>query len=140
MPRSIDLSKATKLSEAAFPCESNPQWIITTLQTISRDHRNLQQISLNASHALRAVNSDRFVPADPARAIGEAAYQEWLELDRSIVRLWESHSIRLKAEHDASTFGGEMVAKDEARKCLECLLPEVTDRGIVDLVKRKSQW
>ena len=140
LPRSIDLSKATKLREVAFPCESSPQWVTKTLQTVSRDHRKLQQISLDATHALRAVNSDRFIPADPTRAIGEAAYQEWLELDRSIARLWESHSIRLKAEHDAATFGNEMEVKDEARKCLECLLPEVTDRGIVDLVKRKSQW
>ena len=88
----------------------------------------------------RVVNSHRFVPADLTGAIGEAAYQEWLDLDRSIARLWESHSIRLKAEYyDSSTFGDGMVAKDKARKCLECLLPEVTNRGIVDLARRELQ-
>ena len=48
----------------------------------------------------------------------------WLELDRFLTQLHESHSICLEVFH-----WDERAVKS----CVECLLPEVVTRGIVDL-------
>ena len=75
-------------------------------------------------------------PANFGRAIGDPIYREWLELDHLLVQLWESHSIRPKVTYIALSYMHE----GRARSCMESLLPEVTTRGIVDLVERKSRW
>ena len=67
-------------------------------------------------------------PAVFRKAIGEATYQEWLELDRLLTQLWESHSSRLKILYIAPSW----VDGQHARSCIESLFPEVTTRGIVD--------
>ena len=60
---------------------------------------------------------------------GETAYQGWLELDRLLVQLCESHSIRLKVLYipriniDGRKKGSRM----------KTLLPEVGTRGLADL-------
>ena len=64
------------------------------------------------------------------RMIGEAAYQEWLELDRLLTHLWESHSYQSKVLYDVPIW----VNGQSARSCIESLFPEVTTRGIVDFV------
>ena len=71
---------------------------------------------------------DHTNPADITRAIGEAAYMQWLEFDRFLARLWESHSIHLKILCYKRQDGTDC-------RCVNGLLPEVTRRGVADLVK-----
>ena len=120
MPRPIDLSKATELKEMALPCKSHPQWIVTTLQTITNDHKHFRQITLDN------LDLDRFDPAD-------STPREWSELDRSLFRLWTSHSIQIEVTYDGT------MPKDKVRMCLESLLPEFTRGGEVEPISRESQ-
>ena len=62
--------------------------------------------------------------ANVRQAIGEANFEQWLNLDRLLVQFWESRSIRPKV----------VCAKlREGRDWAGCLLPEITGRGIIDL-------
>ena len=120
MPRPIDLSKATELKQVALPCELHPQWIATTLQTITNDHKHLRRITLDN------LDLDRFDPAD-------STPREWSELDRSLFQLWTSHSIQIEVTYDGT------MPKDMVRMCLESLLPEFTRGGEVEPISRESQ-
>lgn len=117
-----------------FPCDSNPKWIITTLRTITHDHKSLKWVSLKPPNTHRFLDPDPVPRTDLIHVIGETAYQEWLELDRTLTQLWESHSIRLKILHN-----GRILRFNDYVKCAEILLPEVTNVGIVDLIRQKEQ-
>jgi len=133
----IDLSKATKLKDAVFTCGLNPQWVVMALRTVTPDHINLQQISLDASHTtLRLRNFNRVDPANIGDAIGETVYSEWLELDHLLVQLWESHLIHLKVLYNSPKWAD----RKRARSFVESLLPEVTTRGAVDLIGQRFRW
>jgi hypothetical protein len=122
-PASIDLSKATKLRDAAFHLNWwSVQWIITALQTITPKHRDLQQVTVVMSHYLTRLN----VGVDVGRAVGETNIGQWLDLDRLLVRLWESRSIHPKVM---------CTAEQHMRGFVGCLLPEGIKRGIVDLAE-----
>jgi hypothetical protein len=121
---SIDLSKATKLKDMVFRLISwSVQWVITPLQTIVPEHRDLRQITIDVSYystRLRAGASVR-------RAIGETNCGQWSDLDCLLVQLSESRSIRPKV---VCTAGRQM------RHCVRRLLPELTKGGIIDLIQR----
>lgn len=73
-------------------------------------------------------------PPDPGYTgnnIGQATYLEWLELDRILVQLRESHSIHLKVLLWAD--------EQKAKSWMECLLPEVMAGGTVCLEKLNRQ-
>ena len=116
----VDLSKATGLRSVVFLRSSDPQWIATTLRTITCNHRNFQQLSI---HAQRTLDSEDLVAIKDD--IGEDGYIGWLELDHFLAQLHELHSTRLKL-----LFRGD---EQRARSCAELLLPEVMAGGIVDL-------
>jgi hypothetical protein len=78
------------------------------------------------SHPIVHKFSGAGIDADVREEVGEAGYGEWLDLDRLLVQLWESRRIRLMA---AFTKGQDM------RSSIECLLPEITKRGMIDLVE-----
>lgn len=63
-------------------------------------------------------------------ALGENLYTEWLGLDRLLARLKESHSICLKVLYEVPS----SMDRERARGYMECLFPEVTKRGIVEVV------
>ena len=126
----IDLSKAKNLKEVTFPCKLGLEWITATLQTITRDHKTFQRISLNTFHTLYFS-----IPVDPS-GISD---RKWLELDRTLCRLLEAHSIRLGVLRDAPMFHEEIEAENRARSSLASLLPLVTGRGIVDLIRLDSR-
>jgi hypothetical protein len=91
------------------------------LQTITPKHQHLRQISIPMAYYRSAVAG----PGPNVRqTIGEANFEQWLNLDRLLVQLWESHSIRPKvvctAGHDVEDFIGS-------------LLPEIMRRGVVDV-------
>ena len=127
----INLVKATKLKDAAFMCRTDPRWILTTLQTITPNHK-LQQVSLGMTSGVSLGHTD---PAGIRHAIGESAFQEWLELDRLLVQLSESHSIHVKAFY----FGYPGAAGRGERGRMNILLPEVMARGIASFVGRYVQ-
>jgi hypothetical protein len=118
---SINLSKATRLTDVAFRFLLNPQWVTTTLRTVTPDHRGLRQISLDFSIGAR------FQYANPGGA-EEAVRTQWSELDHLLTQLWESHSIRPKVLYN--------IPPQRARIRVGALLPETMTRGIVDLVER----
>ena len=128
MGLSIDLSRATRLKVVQFDCrDMSTQWIAMTLQTLTPKHRDFQRISFHIPyhHTVSAACTDI------RKIVGETAYEQWLDLDRLLVRFWESHSIRPKIAYPYRS--------EEGRKggmyFVSRLLPEITKRGAVDLVK-----
>ena len=123
----IDLSKVTKLKDAAFgPGLWDVEWITMTLQTIAPAHRDLRQISIYIPY--RSDDLGRHF----TQTIEEAILRQWLALDRLLVQLWESHSIRPRVAHLKSE---EEEENEWMRECIEGLLPEMTGRGIIELAE-----
>ena len=127
----IDLSKATQLKDVKFRWECHPRWAVEALRTVTHDNRNLQQLSLEAGEECHGPRVGGNNPGDPFGHIGESSYQEWLELDSVLVQLWESHSIRPEVEYNVPRWTDE-----GAGRRMQKLLPEVTARGIVDLIEQ----
>ena len=125
----VDLTKATKLRKVVFrPNSWSVEWITTALQTITAEHWDLREISIRMCYPIVHKFSGAGIDADVREAVGEAGYGEWLELDRLLIQLWESRPSRLMIvfteERDMGSSTG-------------CLLPEITKRGIIDLVEWK---
>ena len=115
----LDLSRLTRLKEVV--CVSGPsvQWITTTLQTAGST--NLQQIIIRSSTTTEA-------------SIAELVYREWEDLDRVLLQLWTSRSIRPKIGYQGRKGGCDL------RELVLKLLPELTSRGVVDLVEWSLAW
>ena len=115
----LDISKAKKLKHLTFSrsrsSRSTVQWITMTLQTV--DSKNLQSITIKPH--------DR-----PPETIEEDVYQEWQDLDRVLVQFWTSRSIRPRVVYMPRLGEGKDLGVD-----VPILLPELTRRGLVDLVK-----
>ena len=62
----------------------------------------------------------------------DEVYLEWLDLDRLLVQFWTSRSIRPRVVYEPDERGLDM--GDYAPS----LLPELTRRGLVDLIERSS--
>ena len=86
------------------------------LQTVGS--KNLRQITIH----LCTISSDY--------PIEEETRRDWQDLDLLLVRLWTSHSIRPRF-----MYGPDRTGKG-ARDYAPSLLPELTRRGVVDLVRR----
>ena len=139
----VNLSRATKLKDVAFMCPRDPRWVAMTIRTITPNHTNLRQISL--CYGDRYLYPESTNPAHFRVLVGETAYQEWLDFDRLLVQLCESHPIRLRV-----LYGGSMSTslKSMTRSCMESLFPEAAARGVADLINyddlewvwRRSDW
>jgi len=90
------------------------QWITTTLQTA--ESKNIRDITISL-----------FYPFP--ETIRGAVCQEWEDLDRVLVQFWTSYSIRPQV-----MYAGRQGVKD-LRDDVPSLLPELTRRGLVDLVE-----
>ena len=110
------------LRDATFVCASGPQWITPALRTITRNHRNFQQVSIGARKTFKSPDL-----SSVKDRIGESDHLAWLELDHFLAQLHESRSIRLKVLFREN--------EEKTRSCAEWLLPEVMAGGIVDLEK-----
>ena len=91
----------------------NVRWIIRALKTV--ESRSLQHITIHPT---------------PGDAIEEAVYQEWQDLDQLLVQFWITHSIRPRLVYKVRRFVGK-----DLRDYAAGLLPELTRRGLVDLVE-----
>ena len=85
-----------------------------TLQTV--DSKDLQSITIKP-HDL------------PPKPVEEGVYQEWRDLDRTLVQFWTSHSIRPKVMYVP------WMGQNNLGDGVPILLPELTRRGIVDVVE-----
>ena len=90
------------------------QRITVTLQTA--ESVNLEQITIYPPTAFR-------------RPIKESAYREWQGLDRLLLQFWESRSVRPQIRFRKGNDGFDW------KDLIPRLLPELTSRGIVDLVE-----
>jgi hypothetical protein len=97
------------------------EWVAMTLRTITPEHRDFEEIKIDIPY--RPILGG--VGANVRQAIGAANFGQWLDLDRLLVKLWESHSTRPKVVSTTSTCTGDFIG---------CLLPEVMRSGILDLV------
>ena len=114
-----DLSKATKLKYVTFWLNSwSVEWINAALRTITPGHRDIQQTSIHIPYYLIIVGIT-------LRTIEEPIHGEWLGLDRLLVQLWESRSVRTRVIY---------TEKRDMRDLVEHLLPETSGRGAIDLV------
>ena len=129
--RPINLSKATKLQDVVFVCALDPEWIATSLGTIPRDHQGLQQITINPSDVFYYSSPGPAGFTDIRNVIGETLRRGWLELDRVLSLLRESHRIQIRVLYNIPS----MVDQARARGYMEDLLPEVTTGGTVELVE-----
>ena len=120
-----NLDKATKLKHVALVCLLQPGWVIRTLRTVTQNHRELEWITLSVLSSWGLSNRN-----DVRGAVEETTYLAWLELDRLLAQLHESHSIRLKVLYD--------VDESRERRRMKVLLPEVMTRGIADLVEDRG--
>ena len=99
-----------------FQCaRPNVQWVIAALRTV--ESKNLEQITVRP-------DADTFV-----RTIKEPVHQQWHDLDQLLVQFWISHSIRPKVTYETGA------RRKDMRDCTQSLLPELTRRGLVDLVE-----
>lgn len=114
-----------KLRDVEFTWWLHPRWVLATLRTVTRDHRALEQITLVVHSGLGLGDHQ-----DVRLAVGETAYQEWLELDRLLAELCELHSFRLTVMYNLRRCPDG--SKEKRRMTI--LLPEVMKRGMADLV------
>ena len=113
-----------------FQCGySSSEWVTATLKTITPQHRDLQQI---------AIYPDIWDHDDGAgfeQIIYTTPGAQWLDVDRLLVQFWDSRSIRSKVMYLPVVENEKMEIKDRAGR----LLPELTKRGIIDLVEYSSE-
>ena len=122
----IDLSKATKLKDMEFGFQYlSIAWVASTLKTITSRHRDLQGVSIRGCDL-----SDSTGTGWQANAAAEEddTREQWMDLERTLVQLWESHAVRAKVEYYSKT-------REESCELMEKLLPEATKRGVVELLR-----
>jgi len=112
---SFNLSTAVKLKRLVLLCtQPGVRWVTEALQTV--ESRDLQDITLQSDHAALIHGFE------------EQVLRQWQDLDRLLVRFWTSHSIRPKVTY-------EVGAGRDMRDYAPSALPELTRRGLVDLVE-----
>lgn len=118
----LGLSKATKLKDLEFVCkEPNVKWVSAVLHTA--EVKNLRSISLVLSrHSARRTS------------VSALFHQGWVALDRLLVQLWTSYSLRPKLMYDWADRGKDLECD------VERLLLESTRGGIVDIVEDDASY
>jgi len=99
------------------------------LRTIALEHRVFRQITIYLPGAVIPPTAGINI----RQTAGEQIFGQWLELDRTLAQFWESRSIRPKTLY--------LVPPGREKDLIECmgrLLPEITERGIIDLVDQLS--
>ena len=95
-------------------------WITTALQTITSENQDLREVSIHTPNDLT------FILGTDASVYGDI-YEQWLALDRCLVELWESRSIR------PNVIGTVLVGMGYSlRDALGTMMPEMTKRGWLD--------
>ena len=133
---SINLSKSTMLKDAMFECRIDPGWITLTLNTLTRDHRNLQLVAIDTSDVLSTIHVNAN-SADPRDILGQDRFKKWLELDLLLAGLCESRSISLEIPYEADY----LMDDGDAKSWLKRLFPEVVGKGRAELIRSEpDMW
>ena len=120
----FDLSKATRLGDVIFrPGSLKIKWITSAVRIVTHKHRDLRQIWIDVGCRLTCSPSGE----DIKQTIGEGTVEQWLNLDRTLVNLWESLSIRTNVIWTRGRSNG--VVADH----IGSLLPAMTKRGMVTI-------
>ncbi|KAF9789311.1 hypothetical protein BJ322DRAFT_1208557 [Thelephora terrestris] len=121
---SIDFSEVINLKDVAFGL-AGPEdvWIAMALETITSKHTDFRKVSITIQ--INPPNID--YPDYVRKAVGERVYRQWMDLDRVLFQLWESKKIYAKVIFSAGEVG-------DGLEYVVALLPEMTKRGLVDLV------
>ena len=131
-PGPVDLSTATKLKNVVFRCGSlSSKWVVKALETITYQHRDLCEISIHLPDMLNCALNEDGVTIE--RIEEPNLGTQWLDLDRLLVQFWDSRSIRPKVVHPLTEN-----EKKEMGDWAGHLFPELTKRGIIDLVEYSS--
>ena len=109
----VDLSRLTKLKDVALWCPE-VQRITVTLQTA--ESINVEQIIIELTSTFRTP-------------LAGPAHRKWEDLDRLLLQFWTSHSIRPQIKLKNEKY------RSYSRGAVLTLFPELTGRGIVDLVE-----
>ena len=127
----LDLSKATKLKYLSFRCgQPSIQRVTMALQTVQS--KDLQKISIHPCSTFADLQLINFSPSGTSPSPVEGpVLQEWQDLDRLLVQFWNSHSIRPEITYEAGKGHNAWSVLSQT------LLPEVTRRGLFDLVENK---
>jgi len=103
------------------------------LRTITPKHRNFRRISIHAFFISFFAGVASVASAGVIGLTGEDHFLgQWSELDQVLAQLWESHSIRAEVLYYRLPTEVEQGVNER----LERLLPQITGRGIVDLIGR----
>lgn len=92
------------------------------LKTITARHRDLQEVAIRI-HFPFALAGD---PVDLRQTIGADVFWKWADLDHILVRIMESHAVRIKVMYHP------LRSKEELCEYMKELLPGVTGRGRVE--------
>jgi len=99
------------------------EWITLALQTLTHKHRNLRRITVDISYS----SGQHPVDGSLRQALGEETVEQWLDLDRTLVHLWEPYPILVKVRW----------SRDRQKKTLADyvwdLCPETMRRGLVSV-------
>ena len=124
------------LKDATFECIIDPGWITLTLNTLTRDHRNLQLVAIDTSDVLSTIHVNAN-PADPRDILGQDRFKKWLELDLLLAGLCESRSISLEIPYEADY----LMDDGDAKSWLKRLFPEVVGKGRAELIRSEpDMW
>jgi hypothetical protein len=106
--------------------ERSVSWVTMALRTITVGHEDLRRVSIHfVSRSSPYVRS----PLSLRRIIGDETYTKWMDLDRVLVQLCESHAFCLGVRCLSP------LLEDEVPMHVEFLLPEAAKRGMVRLLR-----
>ena len=112
----FNLQKVTELGDVVFrPGSLSVEWITLVLQAITREHRELQRISV-------IVPFSRWAGKD----FGEGIFEQWSDLDHILAHLSESLSIRTNVRWERGHLWNGAAGNSAG-----CLFPEMRRRGMV---------
>lgn len=118
------MSGATNVKEVVFWLSVHyVEWATTGLKTITSKHKDLRLVLLVISFPSSLVDEH----------FEEGVYTQWMDLDRTLVRLQKSCPLHTEL-HYYYTAGGDAEAGERVRELLGNLLPESTKTGAVELV------
>ncbi|KAF9789289.1 hypothetical protein BJ322DRAFT_1177224, partial [Thelephora terrestris] len=114
----VDFSRATKLKGVEFQLEDlSDVSAVMALKTLIADYRDFQEITI-------CLPDDDSVDG---RRQTEEVHGQWMDLDRFLAHLWKPDAFRVWLIYRTRGEG-------EACELAEWLLPEMTKKGIVELV------
>ena len=120
---SLDFSNTPRLKEVVFRVKTRSAvWMTLALETITPDHRDFHQITIHVPEYGPSIAN----PTNLRKTFGESFYNQWMDLDRLLVQLWESRGIRPKIVCQV-----EENERGAACEYIGCLFPEIMERGLI---------